>query len=175
MKKRIVLVACCMVVAGAAFLMTPIQPAAAAGASLPAPPAGICSRCAPAGYHSFGPVRDFRGDPYSRNRGQCVWWAEIKRLDERFFGLGTYAYQWAANAPKHGFKTGTTPRVGATVVFQRGVAGASRWGGHVGHVEVVYRGGWFLISEMNFYAHGGGWDRVDYRYVHVGPGISFIY
>lgn len=156
--------------------MTPASSAAAAaGESLPSPPAGICSKCNPVGYRAFGPVADFKGDPYSRNRGQCVWWVEIKRLDERFIGLGTYAYQWAANAPKHGFKTGTTPRVGATVIFQRGVLGASSYAGHAAHVEKVYSGGWFLVSEMNFYAHGGGWDRVSYRYVHVGSGVSFIY
>jgi surface antigen len=120
-------------------------------------------------------VPDFRGDPYSSSWGQCVWWAAIKRLDERFKNLGGLAYQWAANAARHGFKTGTTPRVGATVIFQRGVDGASWWGGHAAHVEKLYSGGWFLISEMNFYAHGGGWDRVSYRYVHVGPGVSFIY
>jgi surface antigen len=165
-----------MLLASVAFLIVPAQSAAAAANdNLPAPPAGICSKCNPVGYHAFGPVRDFAGDPYSRTRGQCVWWAAIQRLDERFVGMGTYAYQWAANAPKHGFKTGTVPQVGATVVFQRGVAGASWVGGHVAHVEVVYSGGWFLVSEMNFYAHGGGWDRVSYRYVHVGPGISFIY
>ncbi len=176
MKKRMLLIVCCALLAGAAFVITPIQSAAAAGNdTLPPPPAGICSKCNPVGYHAFGPVHDFAGDPYSRNLGQCVWWPETQRLDEKFVGLGTYAYQWAANAPKHGFKTGTVPVVGSTVVFQRGVAGASSWAGHVAHVEVVYSGGWFLVSEMNFYAHGGGWDRVSYRYVHVGAGISFIY
>ena len=36
-------------------------------------------------------------------------------------------------------------------------------------------GGWFLISEMNFYWNGGGWGRVDYRFAHSGPGVYFIY
>ncbi len=173
MKKRMILTAFCMMTAGAAFLAAPIQPAAAASAS-PANSAKICSTCNTP-YKAFGPVPDFRGDPYSSSWGQCVWWAAIKRLDERFKNLGGLAYQWAANAARHGFKTGTTPRVGATVIFQRGVDGASWWGGHAAHVEKLYSGGWFLISEMNFYAHGGGWDRVSYRYVHVGPGVSFIY
>jgi len=31
------------------------------------------------------------------------------------------------------------------------------------------------LSEMNFHWNGGGWDRVDYRYAHVGTGVSFIY
>ena len=36
-------------------------------------------------------------------------------------------------------------------------------------------GGWFLISEMNFYWNGGGWGRVDYRLAHTGWGVQFIY
>lgn len=136
---------------------------------------GGSSASAPGGYQAWGPVPDFAGDPYSSSRGQCTWWAATRRLDENWWGLGTYAYQWAYNAPSHGFRTGYTPAVGATVVFQPGVDGASSYGGHVGHVEAVYGNGWFLISEMNFYAYGGGWDRVDYRTVHVGSGVSFIY
>ncbi len=145
-----------------------------ASSSNSAAPVGICGWCRPAGYHSFGPVPDFRGDPYSSSRGQCTWWAATRRLDERFLGLGTYAYQWAYNAPRHGFRTGSWPAVGATVIFQPGVQGA--WGGgHAAHVVAVYSNGWFLISEMNFYWNGGGWDRVNYRYAHVGSGVTFIY
>jgi hypothetical protein len=44
----------------------------------------------------------------------------------------------------------------------------------VAHVEAVYPGGWFLVSEMNFYANGGGWRRVDYRFAHAGAGVWFI-
>ncbi len=129
----------------------------------------------PPGYHAWGPVPDFPSDPYWQSHGQCTWWAAIRRMDENFLDLGTYAYQWAYNAPGRGFRTGYTPTVGATVVFQRGVLGASSWGGHVGHVEAVYSNGSFLISEMNFYANGGGWDRVSYRVIPVVPGVSFIY
>jgi surface antigen len=66
------------------------------------------------------------------------------------------------------------PRANATVVFQPGVQGAGG-AGHVAHVVAVYPGGWFLVSEMNFYWNGGGWARVDYRYAHMGSGVSFIY
>jgi hypothetical protein len=45
----------------------------------------------------------------------------------------------------------------------------------VAHVEAVYPGGWFLVSEMNFYVNGGGWARVDYRFAHVGGGVVFIF
>jgi hypothetical protein len=166
----------CTLAVGAALLTLPTQSASAASASITSHTStvGICARCRPPGYHAFGPVRDFRGDPYWRSRGQCTWWAATRRLDENFLHLGTVAYQWAYNAPRQGFSTGSVPRVGATVVFQPWVQGA--WGGgHVGHVEAVYSGGWFLISEMNFHWNGGGWDRVNYRYAHVGAGVSFIY
>jgi hypothetical protein len=59
------------------------------------------------------------------------------------------------------------------VVFQPNVQGASS-SGHVGVVEQILSGGWFLISEMNFYFNGGGFGRVSYRYVHVGSGVAFI-
>jgi hypothetical protein len=32
-----------------------------------------------------------------------------------------------------------------------------------------------LVEEMNFYFRGGGWAKIDYRYVHVGAGIQFRY
>ncbi len=84
------------------------------------------------------------------------------------------ASQWAANAPRYGLRTGTTPVVGATAVFQPGVEGAGS-GGHVAHVEQVLGGGWFIVSEMNFGLNGGGWGRVDWRYAYVAPGVAFIY
>ncbi|HEX5572296.1 MAG TPA: CHAP domain-containing protein, partial [Ktedonobacterales bacterium] len=84
------------------------------------------------------------------------------------------AINWVAAARAHGLSVGYTPAVGATVVFSPGVEGAGG-GGHAAHVEAVLGGGWFMISEMNFYWNGGGWGRVDYRYVHVGSGVQFIY
>ena len=42
-------------------------------------------------------------------------------------------------------------------------------------VAVPPGGYWFLISEMNFTWRGAGWQKVEYRYVHTGPGVSFIY
>ena len=73
------------------------------------------------------------------------------------------------------YPRGGTPQPGATVVFAPGVQGAGG-GGHYGRVVEVYPGGyWFLISEMNFTWRGAGWQKVEYRYVHTGPGVSFIY
>lgn len=88
-------------------------------------------------------------------------------------GLGN-ADQWARNAAARGQPTGSTPRVGATVVYAPGVQGASG-GGHVAHVAAVYAGGWFLSEDVNFFWNGGGWGRVSFRYAHAGAGVTFIY
>ena len=116
------------------------------------------------------------GDPggaYSGYFGTCTWYAWYRHQNEPLMQLGS-AGQWAYNARSRGLRTGSTPAVGATVVFQGGVQGADPEG-HAAHVEAVYGNGWFLVSEMNFYWNGGGWGRVDYRYAHTGWGVTFIY
>jgi surface antigen len=105
--------------------------------------------------------------------GQCTWWAQNTRRDENLSYIGDAKY-WAAGAAARGYRVGVLPAVNATVMFRPGVEGAGG-AGHVAHVEAVYPGGWFLISEMNFYWNGGGWGRVDYRFAHSGPGVYFIY
>lgn len=124
------------------------------------------------GHPAYG-MSDFAGDPYSSYFGYCTWYAWYRHQNEPLMQLGNAA-QWAYTARSHGLRVGTTPAVGATVVFQPGVQGASAEG-HAAHVEAVYGNGWFLVSEMSFYWNGGGWGHVSYRYVHVGPGVQFIY
>jgi CHAP domain-containing protein len=136
----------------------------------PPAPSGIGPWVRPVGYHAYSMTSH---GWYSSFFGWCTWYASYRRQGEPLMQLGNAA-AWAWNAPRHGLHTGRTPAVGATVVFQPGVQGASGVG-HVGHVEKVYSNGWFLISEMSFYWNGGGWGRVSFRYVHVGPGVSFIY
>jgi surface antigen len=126
----------------------------------------------PPGHPAYS-LPEFAGDPNAAYYGTCTWYAEYRRPDEPLAKLGNAA-QWAWNAPHYGLRVGTSPAVGATVVFQPGVLGAGS-GGHVGHVEAVYSGGWFLISEMNMDWNGGGFGRVSYRYVVVMPGVSFVY
>jgi hypothetical protein len=126
----------------------------------------------PPGHPAYA-LPDYAGDPNAALYGYCTWYAQYRRQDERLLGLGNAA-QWAFAAPAHGLRVGYTPVVGATVVLQPGVLGAGA-GGHVGHVEAVYTGGWFLISEMNMYWNGGGWGRVSFRYAVVASGVSFIY
>lgn len=139
--------------------------------SYSATPGGI-SQWAYTGHPAYG-MSDYRGDPNAAYFGSCTWYAQYRRMDERLISLGNAA-QWAWNARSHGLSTGSTPRVGATVVFQPGVQGASSVG-HVGHVEAVYSNGWFLESAMSTYWNGGGWGRVSYVYAHTGYGVSFIY
>lgn len=116
---------------------------------------------------------DFAGDPNAGTYGVCTWYAWYRRQDEPLATLGM-ASQWAANAAARGLRTGSAAAAGATVVFQPGVQGAGG-GGHAAHVEQVLDNGWFILSEMNFSWNGGGWGRVDWRYAHVGPGVTFIY
>jgi hypothetical protein len=113
------------------------------------------------------------GGYYSWTFGQCTWWAQNERRDENLMHMGNAQY-WAGVAASRGYKVGSIPAAKATAVFQPGVQGAGG-AGHVAHVVAVYPDGWFLVSEMNFYWNGGGNARVDYRFAHSGPGVSFIY
>lgn len=127
---------------------------------------------APPGYHPFHVSQPSNGY-YIWAFGQCTWWAQYKRQDENLQRMGNAQF-WAGGAASRGYRVGSTPVAGATVVFQPGVEGAGG-AGHVAHVEKVYPGGWFLVSEMNFYWNGGGWGIVDYRYAYARSGVSFIY
>ena len=118
-------------------------------------------------------MSDFAGDPWHSYFGVCTWYAWYRHQGEPLMRMGNAA-QWAYSARNFGLSTGTTPSVGATVVFQPGVEGAGG-SGHVGVVEQVLGNGWFIISEMNFGLNGGGWGRVDWRYAHTGAGVTFIY
>ncbi len=77
-------------------------------------------------------------------------------------------------ARARGYTVTQLPVDNATVVFMPGVQGASG-AGHVSHVEKILTGGWVLVSEMNFAFNGGGWARVDYRYIHQGTSVWFIH
>jgi surface antigen len=136
-------------------------------------PTGPYSPWAPVpGHPSYG-MSDFAGDPNSAFFGYCTWYAWYRHQSEPLMRLGNAA-TWAANAPRFGLRTGSTPAVGATAVFAPGVEGAGG-AGHVAHVEAVLGGGWFIVSEMNFSWNGGGWQRVDWRFVYVTSGVTFIY
>jgi surface antigen len=127
-----------------------------------------------------GPVRVLSARPAVETRasantypwGQCTWGANAL-AGGRLNGLGN-AKDWLANARARGLPTGSTPRVGATVVYQAGVQGASSLG-HVAHVVSLLSGGRFVVEEMNYYGYGGGFGKFSYRTSWVGWGVSFIY
>jgi LysM repeat protein len=98
--------------------------------------------------------------------GQCTYYAASRR-DVTW---GGNAWAWFENA--NGVRPeGHVPVTGAIVVFHDG------WFGHVAYVEGVNPDGSFVISEMNFWTTGGGWGRVDRRYIAANDrGITgFIY
>ena len=136
-------------------------------------PAARSSR--PSASHSSAGHSVFRGGGGNTSGypfGYCTYGAAALSWDN-VTGLGN-AYQWIYRAQARGIPTGYSPRVGATVVFQPGVQGASS-GGHVAHVTAVYSNGSFQVEEMDFYGYGGGFGRFSFRTAHTGWGVAFIY
>lgn len=108
--------------------------------------------------------------------GQCTEWAFKMRpeivVDSmlRNASLQNWnAAHWAANAKAAGFRVGTTPAVGAIVVWQPHVDGAGA-PGHVAYVEKVAKGS-FYISEEDF----DGSPAVHRRWVKTDGKEQFIY
>jgi hypothetical protein len=106
----------------------------------------------------------------------------IYTVNPNSYGTETYDYGWCSWWPRAithnnnalGLPRHSTPRVGAVMWFAPGNQGAGGEG-HWGYVESIGPNGWLLISEMNMYWRGGGWQRVDYRYVRVTSGNAFLY
>ena len=116
--------------------------------------------------------------------GNCTWYVASRRC----IPWGGNAVSWYYSAAKMGYLEGQTPAVGAVAVWGAGEAGANQAYGHVAYVEAVGPGpafgtltgdiipaGFFEVSEMNWFAGGGGWDRVDYRLVSDSSVMGFIY
>lgn len=94
--------------------------------------------------------------------GWCNWWPEVlhPRQPDILWGRE--------------YRHSSSPTPGAVVHFNGGVQGASR-DGHWAQVVAVARDHyWVLITEMNFTWRGAGWQKVSYRYIHVGAGVTFI-
>jgi hypothetical protein len=93
--------------------------------------------------------------------GYCNWWVQEQHLNVANITSGNY--------PKN-----STPKAGEAVWFNPDVQGASS-DGHWAQLVAISPGGyWLLISEMNFSWRGGGFGKVDYRYIHTGPGVLFV-
>lgn len=102
--------------------------------------------------------------------GYCTWYVQDQRPDI-YIPSTQSAADFGRAAASVGDAVGYTPRVGAIVVFQRGVDGASPTYGHVAIVQGI-SGNSIVIREMNGTA---GFGRVDVRTVPLVAGISFIY
>jgi surface antigen len=107
--------------------------------------------------------------------GSCTWWA-----NQRYFQLhGIFvpwrtqsnAWQWTARAYEFGWHVSSVPVVGAIIVLQPGVEGAS-WAGHVAVVERILSNGHVIASNMNWGAYP--W-LVTYVEFAPGPGVTFIH
>ena len=97
------------------------------------------------------------------NFGFCNWWVLALHPNQQDILYG-----------KEYTRSGT-PVPGAAVWFNPNVQGASSEGHWAQAVAVSPDGYWVLITEMNFGWRGGGFGRVDFRYIHVGPGVVFIH
>ncbi|GAB2023489.1 CHAP domain-containing protein [Pseudolactococcus yaeyamensis] len=95
--------------------------------------------------------------------GECTWGAkQLAPWAGNYWGNGG---QWAASAAAAGFRTGSTPQVGAIVV----------WQGGYGHVAVVYQvsGSQIAVQESNY---AGKRYIDDHRGGLFNPGaVTYIY
>jgi hypothetical protein len=98
---------------------------------------------------------------YRPGFGYCNWWVREQHLNHPDITEGN-------------FTRNPTPKAGEAVWFDPDVQGASSDGHWAQLVAISPDGYWLLISEMNFGWRGGGFGRVDYRYIHIGTGILFV-
>ena len=94
--------------------------------------------------------------------GWCNWWPEVLHPNQPDILWGRE------------YRHSSTPTPGAVVYFAPGVQGASSAGHWAQVVAVAPDHYWVLVTEMNFTWRGGGWQKVSYRYIHVGSGVTFI-
>ncbi len=108
--------------------------------------------------------------------GQCTYWADFlyHQLTGVWVPWGGDAWEWANGARAYGWNVSSTPRVPSIIVLQPYVQGASPFG-HVAVVVSINSDGSVVTSNMNWYAGGGGWDRVSYWTFYPGPGVSFVW
>ena len=144
-------------------------------------------------YHSSGgtkvvdfmkmgiPASKYDNDPWSYAYQQCTWWAAYRRkmlgqpVDKQM-GNGN---QWASSAKTKGYKTGTSPRLGAVISYPSGVLGASPTYGHVSVVEQIDPNGDIWVSQAGtgfFSAYGGPVvSKISKRQLEENKTLTFIY
>jgi hypothetical protein len=124
-------------------------------------PANISQWTVPGGCYANVYVPNPANYPPRPTFGYCNWWVRENHLSNYNITMGTQVY------------LGTTPKPGDAIFFSGGVQGASAEGHWAEVVAVDPDHYWFLLSEMNFAWRGAGFGRIDYRFAHVGAGVSF--
>lgn len=121
-----------------------------------------------------GPV--VTGGPHTWPVGYCTYWANSRyhALTGNWVTWLGNAYQWAQGARLAGWNVSSTPHVPSIIVLMPGVQGAGGYG-HVAVVESINANGSAHTSNMNWYANGGGWDRVSYMDFTPGSGVYFVW
>lgn len=104
-----------------------------------------------------------RSYPY----GQCTWYVAQKT----YVPWSGHAKDWLVNARSYGFRTGTTPQIGA-IISLGGNSWLIRRYGHVGYIESI-NGNWVTFSEMNYL----GWATKSVRTVNINSSLirGYIY
>jgi len=130
---------------------------------MPAPVKPKITRTASRTYVTGAGTGKSRSYPY----GQCTWYVAQKT----YVPWSGHAKAWLVNARSYGFKTGTTPQVGA-IISLSGTGWLSRKYGHVGYVESI-NGNWITFSEMNHL----GWAIKSVRTINKNSSsiLGYIY
>lgn len=95
--------------------------------------------------------------------GWCNWWVRVTHPNHPDITENT------------AYPRSLVPAVGAPIFFDGGEQGADPSGHWAVTVAISPDHYWVLISEMNFAWRGGGFGRIDYRYIHVSPHVHFVY
>jgi len=114
-------------------------------------------------YGVIYPIDPSKYPPASSTFGYCNWWVNELHRDKPDLLYGSE------------YRRGSAPVPGAAVYFAGLVQGAGASGHFAQVVAIAPDHYWMLITEMNFAWRGGGFGKVDYRYAHVGSGVTFIY
>lgn len=124
---------------------------------------------------SYGTVNTYLAGASAGNRyafGNCTWYA-FERRKELGRPVGSFwgnANTWSVYAKSAGFTVNGTPAPGA---IMEGGGGAAY--GHVAIVESVVPGEHIVISEMNGYRFGGGFNRIGTGSIPWGEATSGMY
>jgi surface antigen len=108
--------------------------------------------------------------------GQCTYWANARyhTLSNYWVSWNGNADAWVAGAKAAGWQVSQTViHVPSIIVLMPYVQGA----GYYGHVAVVESatGNTAHTSNMNWWANGGGWDRVSNVDFTTSSGVYFIW